>query len=173
MTKKQTKEKDAKKAKHGPKWAYPFGEQIPTSKDKKKDPKDAKIAELTEISQRLQAEFENFKKRNEKQCKEFQVFAETELINQLLPILDSFELALKQNKDHGFQQIYAQFLSTLEKRGLKKIPTEGIFNPHLHEVMLTENVPKVKDQMILQELQTGYIFKEKVIRTAKVKVNKI
>jgi len=148
-------------------------EQETKEEPQKQDPKDLKIKELTDIAQRLQADFENYKKRSEKECKDYRCFAEADLIRHLLPILDSFELALKNHHDKGFEMIYAQFLTTLEKRGLRKINAEGMFNPELHEVMLTDKIKEKKDHEILEELQSGYLLNNRVIRTAKVKVNKL
>ena len=149
-----------------------------TKKESKKiDEKDKKIAELTETLQRLQAEFENYKKFIEKSNAEFRKYAQADIIGELLPILDSFELALKNTKDKeelikGIELIYSQLYSLLEKQGLKKIETKGKFDPHLHEVLLKEESDKEEDT-ILEELQKGYMLGEKVLRHSKVKVSKL
>ncbi len=144
--------------------------------DKKTDEKDKKIAELTDTLQRLQAEFENYKKYVEKSKAEFVKYAQAELIDKLLPVLDSFELALKNTKDKekllkGVELIYTQLYSLLEKQGLKKIESKGKFNPHLHEVLLKEESDEEEDT-ILEELQKGYMLDDKVLRHSKVKVSK-
>jgi len=145
-------------------------------KQKKIDEKDQKIQELTEYLQRLQAEFENYKKRVEKENNNFLRYANANLINELLPLLDSFELALK-NKDNkedfikGVELIFAQLFSTLKKQGLRQIEAEGKqFDPYLHEVMMQE--PSDKDGIILEELQKGYMLNDKVLRHSKVKIGK-
>jgi len=144
---------------------------------KKLDEKDKKIAELTDSLQRLQAEFENYKKYVEKQSSEFKKYAKADLIINLLPILDSFELALKNtsNKEEfmkGVELIYSQLFSTLEKEGLTPIKAEGHkLDPIKHEVLLKEKSDKEEDT-ILEELQKGYTLGDKVIRHSKVKVSK-
>ncbi len=144
-------------------------------KEAKKDDKDKKIAELTDTLQRLQAEFENYKKYVEKSKAEFVKYSNAEIIEKLLPILDSFELSLKNTADKeklikGIELIYSQFHSLLEKQGLKKIEAKGKFNLHLHEVLLKEESDKEEDT-ILEELQKGYMLGDKVIRHSKVKVS--
>lgn len=143
---------------------------------KKTDEKDKKIEELTETLQRLQAEFENYRKYVEKSRIEFQKYAQADLIEKLLPILDSFELAFKNtnNKEEflkGIELVYSQLYSLLEKQGLKNIEAKGKFDPHLHEVLLKEESDKEEDT-ILEELQKGYMLNDKVIRYSKIKVSK-
>jgi len=121
--------------------------------------------------QRLQAEFENFVKRSELEKMELMKYANEKLIFNLLRIIDNFELALKHNKDEGIGLIYSELFSLLESEGLSKINTDGIFNPELHEVLIQEE-GEVEDK-IVEELQAGYMLKEKVIRPAKVKITKI
>lgn len=144
--------------------------------EKKIDEKDQKIAELTDCLQRLQAEFENYKKRVEKENNNFLKYANAGLINELLPLLDSFELALKNKESKedfikGVELIFAQLFSTLEKQGLRPIEAEGKpFDPYKHEVMLQE--PSDKEGIVLEELQKGYMLYDKVLRHSKVKVGK-
>ena len=131
--------------------------------------------ELISHLQRLQAEFENYKKRNENDNAKFIKLANKELIKQLLPILDNFQLAF-QNKDSkefvkGMELIYSNFYSILEENGLKKINTEGKFNPYKHEVLLTADSEE-EPETILEELQAGFALNGEVIRSAKVKVSK-
>jgi len=146
-------------------------------KAKKEDKKDVKIKELTETLQRLQAEFENYKKRNEKECSDYKSYAQEQLIKQLLIIIDNFELALQnhnspQEFSKGVELIYAQLFSLLEDKGLKVIKAKGEkFDPYKHEAMLTEESKK-KPNTVLEELQKGYTLNEKVIRHTKVKVSK-
>ncbi len=151
-------------------------EKVEKVDEVKIDPKDQKIKELTESLQRLQAEFENFKKRTDKEKQDFCKYAEKELMVELLPVLDNFELALKNTKDNsefikGVELIYAQLVSGLEKKGLKIIETQGKFDPHKHEVLLQEESDKDSGE-ILEELQKGYQLNETILRTAKVKVSK-
>jgi molecular chaperone GrpE len=147
-------------------------------KEKKhKEPTDKeKVIELTETLQRLQADFENYKKQMEKQCLETNKRAKADFINRLLPILDSFELGLKNSKDKeefkkGMELIFSQFFQTLEDMGLRKIELSKQFDPYKHEVLITEESNK-KDNTILQELQKGYMLDDMVLRHTKVKVAK-
>ncbi|MBU1201302.1 MAG: nucleotide exchange factor GrpE [Nanoarchaeota archaeon] len=133
--------------------------------------------ELINTLQRLQAEFENYKKRTENECADVRKYAEEELIKSLLSILDNFELALK-NKEckeeftKGVELIYSQLFQMLEDCGLKPIKCEGEkFNPYMHEALLSEKTDQ-EENTVLEELQKGYKLHDKVIRHAKVKVSK-
>ncbi|MFH1641708.1 MAG: nucleotide exchange factor GrpE [Nanoarchaeota archaeon] len=140
------------------------------------DPKDKKIEELTESLQRLQAEFENYKKYIDNSKKDMMDYAKANMIDKILPILDSFEMALKNYCDKekfvkGVELIYSQLYTMLEKEGLRKIAAEGKLNPNLHDVLLKEKSDKEEDT-ILEELQKGYMLGDKVLRYARVKVSK-
>ena len=147
-------------------------------KEKQKtDPKDEKIKELTETLQRLQAEFENYKKQVEKQFANIRKCASESLIIKLLPILDSFELAFRNkesNKEEflkGVELIYSQLYNVLRSEGLKPIEALGKeCDPYKHEVLLKEE--SEKDNIVLEELQKGYMLNDKVIRHTKVKIGK-
>lgn len=166
IEKSENKNKEEKKE---PKDNLDFKEQLTE--------KDAKIKELTELLQRLQADFENYKKRAEKEKRDLAGYAACKLVSQFLPILDSFELALKNDKDHekfvkGVELIYSQFYSSLEDLGLKPIEAVGKkFDPYEHEVLLSEKSDKEED-IILEELQKGYKLGNVVVRHSKVKVSK-
>jgi molecular chaperone GrpE len=142
---------------------------------KEKSEEQEKIEELTDILKRLQAEFENYKKRVAKESSEFIRCASADLIKKLLPVLDSFEQAIKNKESKefvkGVELIFAQLSSVLAEAGLKKIECEGkCFDPYCHEVLLQEESDK--DGIVLEELQKGYAVYGNVIRTAKVKVGK-
>ena len=142
------------------------------------EPKKEKdvIAEFTDILQRTQAEFENYKKRVDKEKQEFVKYSKAELIQKLLPIIDTFEIALKNNKDNekfvkGMDMVYAQLISLLHSEGLKPIESLGKkFDPYLHEAMLKEKSEK-DEGTVLEELQKGYMLNDKVLRHSKVKVS--
>jgi len=141
-----------------------------------KDLKEDQIKDLTETLQRLQAEFENYKKRIEKEKAEFTDFCKAELIKKLLPIIDNFELALKNEADEEFKKgvelIYAQLFEVLENEGLKPIDCSNKkFDPYCHEALIQEESDK-ESGTVIEELQKGYLLKDKVIRHAKVKVAK-
>src|SRR3989338_5271169 len=141
---------------------------------KKKD-KEA-IAELVDSLQRMQAEFENYKKRVDKEKQEFVKYAKAELILKILNTIDTFEIALKNTADHekfvkGMEMVHAQLISSLGSEGLKPINTVGKkFDPYLHEVMLKQKSDK-ESGFILEELQKGYLLNGKVLRFSKVKIS--
>jgi molecular chaperone GrpE len=128
-----------------------------------------KEKELTERLQRLQAEFENFRKRTEKEKVENKANANADLISELIPILDNFELSLKHNKDKGIILIYDELIRILEKQGLKKINTKEKFNPKFHEALI--KVEGESHGEILEELQKGYTLNDKLLRASKVKIS--
>ena len=135
-----------------------------------------KINELTDTLKRLQAEFENYKKRVEKEKVEFTVYAHHDLIEKLLPVLDGFELALKNTSDpqkfiKGIEMICAQLYSVLSSEGLR--PIEAVdkkFDPYKHDVLMKAESGK-EDGVVLEEFQKGYMLKDKVLRHSKVKVS--
>ncbi len=147
-----------------------------SKKEDKKSTEKETIAELTDTLQRLQAEFENYKKRIDKENAEFVKYAKAELVYKLLPLLDTFEIALKNTSDKekfvkGIEIVYAQLFSTLESEGLKPIEALGKkFDPYLHEVMLKQKSDK-EDVIVLEELQKGYMLNGKVLRHSKVKIS--
>ena len=106
----------------------------------KVDEKEQSVQDLTNTLQRLQAEFDNYRKRVDKESEEKRQVARAGVIKNLLPVLDSFEQALKTDKGEGLQRLYAQFVDALEREGLQAISTQGVFNPYQHEVLLTEKV---------------------------------
>jgi molecular chaperone GrpE len=135
-----------------------------------------KVEDLVETLQRLQAEFENYKKRVDKEKEDFQRYSKADLVYKLLTVLDTFEIALKSTNDHekfvkGMEMVYAQLFSTLESEGLKPIDITGKkLDPFYHEVMLKEK-SEGEEGMIVQELQKGYTFNGRVLRHSKVKVS--
>lgn len=135
-----------------------------------------KILELTELLQRTQANFENYRKQQEKRIQEIHKFANQALILQLLPLLDNFELALKNSPPSsdflkGIELVYSQLFTILENQGLKPIPAENcLFDPYLHEALL--KVPSDRpENTLLEELQKGFTLNSQVLRHAKVKVS--
>ena len=143
---------------------------------KKEDEYKKKIAELTEDLKRLQAEFENFKKRCENQNADFRKYSEARIMEEMLPIIDTFDIAMESNNhddefSKGIKLIHNQIHDFLKKKGLKPIMCRGQkFDPYYHEVMLS--VEGDDDGTVLEELQKGYILHEKVLRHSKVKVSK-
>lgn len=158
----------------------------PKEKDKSKSDKikeeiqekDNKISELTEDLQRLQAEFENYKKRSEKSCTEFKQYAKQEIILKILSTIDSFELALKNTKDNekfvqGIELIFSQLMNVLESEGVRHIECIGKdFDPYKHEVLLQTESNEEDQGKVIDELMKGYMINDKVLRYAKVKIGK-
>jgi len=127
------------------------------------------IKDLTETLQRVQADFENYIKRIEKDKQEFIIFASKEIIIDLLPALDRAEIVLKQSRSKELEILYDDLWHVLEKKGFKKINAEGKFDPYLHEALLAEKSEK-EPGTIIEELQKGYTLNGQVIRHSKVKV---
>jgi len=125
---------------------------------------------------RLQAEFENARKRSAREQQDFREFALADAIKTLLPILDSFERALQTSAERsefrgGVDLIYEQFQDALQKLGLRAIPAKGeIFDPHLHEAIEMVDTTAAADHQILEELQRGYKLKDRLLRPSMVKV---
>lgn len=128
---------------------------------------------------RLQADFENYKKRTQKEKSDIYQFALEGFVTKLLPILDNLDRAESaaddENKDsyrEGVQMVFKQLMDVLNEEGLKEIETENTsFDPNFHHGVAVGEDGDKDDQAILEVFQKGYTFKEKVIRPAMVKVN--
>jgi molecular chaperone GrpE len=136
----------------------------------------AEKAELYDRFVRRQAEFENFRKRVEREKGEIIAVAGMELTRQLLPILDDFERAIAHESTDpeyakGIELIYQRLFETLQKAGLEPIVTEGQkFDPYVHHAMEMVETDEVEDHSILAELLRGYNFRGKLLRPAMVRV---
>jgi len=133
--------------------------------------KENKEQEYLERLQRLQAEFENFEKRTSKKMQEDLDNANARLISELLPIVDNFEASLKHNKDEGIALIYEELKDVLKKQGLKKIDTTGKFDPNYHEALVQEEGNE--EGIILEEIQSGYLLNDRLLRASKVKISRL
>ncbi len=140
------------------------------------DEKDAKIEELTRLAQQATADLTNYRRRVEEEKKSFASYATSNLVLELLQVVDNFDRALlsvpeeiKSNEwTQGIQGIDQQFHGILERQGLQPIETQGQkFDLNLHEAMMTG--PGEKD-LILEEFERGYMLGDRVLRPAKVKV---
>jgi molecular chaperone GrpE len=133
-------------------------------------------SELQDLLQRRQAEFENFRRRNERERGELLEFASMDTVKALLPVLDDFERALKvESTDteyaRGMEMIYQRFYEALKKLGLEPISGEvPLFNPHIHHAVEMVDTKDHPDQTILEEYQRGFYFKGRLLRPAMVKV---
>ena len=141
--------------------------------------RDRLVEEKNDLMDRLlrrQAEFDNFRRRAEREKADVLEFASTETVRSILPILDDFERALKvecSSKEYarGMELIYQRFLDALKKLGLEPISAKGLkFNPHLHHAVDTVESDDVEDHTILDEYQQGYNFRGRLLRPAMVKV---
>ena len=136
----------------------------------------AERAELQERLLRTRAEFENARRRAERERLDFFQYAAMDMVRDMLPILDDFERALKvetADRDYakGVELIYQRMADTLKKLGLEPIETAGQrFDPNLHQAVERVQTEDAEDQSILGEFQRGYNFKGKLLRPAMVRV---
>ena len=127
---------------------------------------------------RAQAEFENARRRGVKEQQEFRDYAAADAIKPLLPVIDSFERALQVKSDSGdfrsgVELIYKQLQDALAKLGVRPIPAKGEpFDPRVHEAIEMVETSDAADHEVLEELQRGYKFKDRLLRPAMVKVAK-
>lgn len=148
-------------------------------KKEKKDKKDEQIEDLTDRLKRTMAEFENFRKRNEKEKEQmFEVGAKS-IIEKILPTVDNFERGLKAVAEEdkatpfveGMDMVYKQLISSLEDVGVKQIEAVGKeFDPNLHNAVMHEENDELGENMVSEELQKGYVYRETVVRYSMVKV---
>jgi molecular chaperone GrpE len=141
--------------------------------------RDKLAAEAADLQNRLRyarAEFDNARRRAERERSEYMQFAAVDLVKDILPILDDFERALQvetadRNYAKGVELIYQRMSETLKKLGLEPIETaDQKFDPNLHQAVERVETEKAEDQSILGEFQRGYNFKGKLLRPAMVKV---
>lgn len=132
--------------------------------------------ELQDLLQRRQAEFDNYRRRNERERLELSEYASMDTVKALLPVLDDFERALKtESADktyaRGMEMIHQRFGEALSKLGLEPISSEvAIFNPHIHHAVEMVDTKDHPDQTVLEQYQRGYYFKGRLLRPAMVKV---
>ena len=147
---------------------------------KKKDAKDALIEELQDKVKRQMAEFDNFRKRTEKEKSSMFEMGASDMIKKLLPIVDNFErsLAIENPSEEvanflkGYEMIYKQIMTLLENQGVKVIEAEvKEFDPYFHQAVKTVSDENFKPGMVVEELQKGYMLKDRVIRASLVKVS--
>ncbi len=137
----------------------------------------AERAAYLDRAARLQAEFDNFRKRNAKAQQEYRDYALADALKTLLPILDSLDNALKTNAASledfhaGIELIDKQFHDALAKLGVQPVPTEGErFDPNVHQAIQMVDTDEAEDNHVLDELQRGYRLKDRLLRPAMVRV---
>lgn len=144
-----------------------------------KDEKDAKIEELQNRLMRLQADFENFRRRNAAEREQLSTFVTADVVGKFLKVLDNFERAeqsVKTTNDMsaivaGMEKIKRQFEQAFKELEVEEIPAEGEkFNPELHEAVMRGQNPDLEDESIEQVFEKGYRLRNKIIRHSKVKV---
>ena len=126
---------------------------------------------------RLAADFQNFRKRVEKEKSDIYAYANEKIVVELLDVIDNFERALDHSSDNsegfaeGMSMIFKQFKGVLEKNGAEEMKAEGeTFDPNFHHAVMTENSVEYESGKVTQVLQKGYLLNNKVIRPAMVKV---
>lgn len=136
-----------------------------------------KVAEDEERYKRLQADFENFRRRTRQEKEELSALVVQNFITELLPMVDNFERALAaevtdgQSFKQGVEMIFGQMMDVLKNRGLEHIETQDAkFDPNFHQAVMRVENPELEDDTIVSELQKGYMVKGKVIRPSMVQV---
>ena len=144
---------------------------------KKKDNKlEQQIEDLTDRLKRNMAEFDNFRKRTEKEKSSMYVIGAKDIIEKILPVVDNFERGLAQAPEddpfaEGMQKIYKQFTTTMEGMGVEPIEAVGKeFNPDFHNAVMHVEDESVGENIVVEELQKGYTYKGFVVRHSMVKV---
>lgn len=146
---------------------------------KKKDERDEKIEELSDKLLRQMAEFDNFRKRTEKEKSAMYEIGAKDIIEKLLPVVDNFERGFstvtEEDKEDAFvtgmEMVYKQLMTMLETVGVKPIEAVGQeFNPDLHNAVMHVEDETVGDNMIVEEFQKGYTYRDSVVRYSMVKV---
>ncbi|HQN79622.1 MAG: nucleotide exchange factor GrpE [Lentisphaerae bacterium] len=144
------------------------------------EPAPAPETVLTDRLLRLQADFENFRKRMDREKKDWIAYANEKLVLELLPVLDHFELGLADSAKteapaaftEGFRLIYSQLCTVLEKAGLQPIDAEGEpFDPHIHEAVTQLPADDVPENHVVAQTRRGYKLNDKLLRAAQVVVS--
>lgn len=150
-----------------------------------KDPRDEKIEELNDKYMRLMAEFENFRKRSDKEKEQMFETGAKSVIEKVLPVIDNFERALdmvgpeKESEADadpfmdGMRKVYKQLMDELDKIGVKPIEAVGQeFNPEFHNAVMQVDSEEFDSGMVAQEMQKGYMYNDSVVRHSMVGVAK-
>ena len=157
----------------------PVGEAASEEQDRVRAERDSfklERDELKDLLIRRQAEFDNYRKRSEKERADYLQYAAMDVIRDLIPVLDDFERALKveaPNSDYakGVEMIYNRMFEAMKKLGLEPIEAAGkMFDPHVHQAIERVETADAADNTVLGEFQRGYAFKGRLLRPAMVKV---
>ncbi|RHV71666.1 MULTISPECIES: nucleotide exchange factor GrpE [Clostridia] len=148
-------------------------------KKEKKDKKDEKIEELTDRVRRQMAEFDNFRKRTEKEKTQMFETGAKSIVEKILPVVDNFERGLAAVTEEekgspfveGMEKIYKQMMTMLEEAGVKPIEAVGQeFDPNLHNAVMHIEDEEFGENIIAEEFQKGYTYRDSVVRHSMVKV---
>ena len=148
-------------------------------KKEKKDKKDEKIEELTDRVRRQMAEFDNFRKRTEKENTQMFETGAKSIVEKILPVVDNFERGLAAVTEEekgspfveGMEKIYKQMMTMLEEAGVKSIEAVGQeFDPNLHNAVMHIEDEELGENIIAEEFQKGYTYRDSVVRHSMVKV---
>ncbi len=148
-------------------------------KKAKKDPRDQQIEELKDRLMRQMAEFDNYRKRTEKEKSQRYEVGAKDVVEKILPVVDNFERGLaavpEDEKENpfidGMEKIYKQLMTTLEGIGVKPIEAVGQeFNPDFHNAVMHVEDEEVGENIVVEELQKGYLYRDSVVRHSMVKV---
>ncbi len=148
-------------------------------KKEKKDKKDEQIEELTDKLKRQMAEFDNYRKRTEKEKTQMYEIGAKSIVEKILPVIDNFERGFagvtQEQKDDpfvsGMDMVYKQMMTALEEAGVKPIEAVGTeFNPDFHNAVMHEENEEAGENQVVEEFQKGYMYKETVVRHSMVKV---
>lgn len=141
---------------------------------------EAKLEELENRSLRIQADFDNYRRRSRLDLAAAEKYRAQSLLTDLLPVLDNFERALKTETDNeqatsilqGMEMIYRGLLEAMKKEGLEQIEAVGKeFDPNFHQAVMQAEDPEYGSNIVVEEFQKGYVLKDRVIRPSMVKVN--
>ena len=148
-------------------------------KKEKKDPRDAQIEELSDRLKRNMAEFDNFRKRTEKEKSAMFEIGAKDIIERILPVIDNFERGLSSMPEdakgssfaEGMEMIYKQLLKNLEEAGVKPIEAVGQpFDPNFHNAVMHVEDESLGENVVALELQKGYMYRDSVVRHSMVQV---
>ena len=146
------------------------------AKEARKDPKDAQIEELQDRLKRQMAEFDNFRKRTEKEKSSMYIIGAKDIVEKMLPVVDNFERGLAQAPEgdsfaDGMKMIYKQLITTLDELGVKPIEAVGKeFDPNFHNAVMHVEDEEAGENIVVEEFQKGYTYKDFVVRHSMVKV---
>ena len=143
---------------------------------KKKDKSEQRVEELTDRLKRTMAEFDNFRKRTEKEKSSMYIIGAKEIVEKILPVVDNFERGLAQAPEddpfaEGMKMIYKQMMTAFDEMGVKPIEAVGKeFDPNLHNAVMHVEDESVGENIVVEEFQKGYTYKDFVVRHSMVKV---